>query len=798
MLATALPAVCAPRSVQLSGKVIDLESKPVEFATVRIAGTAVGTSTDTEGAYRLSVPWSDTIRVVFSCIGYREVRRTLVEPAAEVSLTVRLEPAARDLDEVELVEVRKQTDAMQHIDASAYRVGAADATGGSIESMLGTMAGVSSGNEMSSQYSVRGGSYDENCVYINGVEVRRPLLISSGQQEGLSAINPDMVDAVAFSTGGFGAEYGDRMSSALDITYRRPQSLEGSAALSFMGASAALGQSAGRFSQLHGIRFKRATSLLSTMDTKGEYDPVIVDYQTHLTLKASKSFEIGFLGNIASNRYRFVPVNRTTRFGTVDNAKQFKVYFDGQEQDRFDTWFGALSATWKHGRTVLEAGLSGHISDELVGYDISGEYWLDQAGAGDGSDGSASIGGELGVGRYHEHARDRLKATVITGSLRGSTRLTQANTLTYGWELSSERISERAREWELRDSAGFSLPADGETLRMIYSLTSNQDIHTTRTAFYIQDRHRIQTAAGYWNIQGGLRASWWDWNKQLLLSPRASVGLVPASAPQWSLRAAAGIYYQAPFYKEFRRQVDDGLGNAVVQLNRDIKAQRSVQFIAGADYTFRSLGRPFKLTAEAYYKALSDLVPYEYDNLKVTYSGVNSGSGHVAGVDFKLFGQFVPGNDSWISLSLMQARETVNGVTVPRPNDRRYTLSIYFTDYFPKWPRLKFSLRGVLSDGLPTVAPRTTRADGWFRTPPYKRVDIGLMYGLLLPPAQGERRSGLARHVKAVWLGVDVFNLLDISNVSSFYWVTDVNGLQYAVPNYLTRRQLNLRLSVEF
>ena len=308
----------------------------------------------------------------------------------------------------------------------------------------------------------------------------------------------------------------------------------------------------------------------------------------------------------------------------------------------------------------------------------------------------------------------------------------------------------------------------------------------------------INTSAGFLTLNAGLRLSYWSFNKELLLSPRMTVGFIPEKYPSWALRFATGLYYQSPFYKEYRMPVSDKNGNQTINLNSDIKSQRSFHLIAGTDYTFRALNRPFKLSGEIYYKALSDLVPYEIDNLKIVYSGLNESSGYATGIDLKLFGQFVPGSDSWVSFSLMKTSETLHGVKVPRPTDRGYSLGLFFTDYFPKFPKLKFALRGIFMDGLPATAPRSTRDKGYFRMPPYKRVDIGLSYALLSPLKEGESRSGFARHLKSVWLGFDVFNLLDISNVASYYWVTDVNDIQYAVPNYLTRRQLNVRLTVDF
>lgn len=786
-----LLALLSDGQVKIHGKITDSEGKPVEFATVRIAGTVLGTTSGLEGNYSLSCPANDTIRIHFSCIGFREETRTLIDAKGDVTLNMRLQLSTEMLRQVEVTELKKQTGSVGTIDASELRK-SPDVQGGSVESLITTMAGVTGSNEMSAQYSVRGGSYDENSVYINGIEVYRPLLVTSGQQEGLSIINPDLVGAIGFSTGGFPAEYGDKMSSVLDISYRHPQSFEGSLSASLMGGSLSIGQASGKFSQLHGLRYKRNSSLLSSMDTKGEYDPTFFDYQTSLTWQFSKKFKVSFLGNIGLNQYKFTPQNRTTTFGTTADAKKFTVYFDGHEKDRFDTYFGALSLDYRVNRgTNLQLLASGYLTDELVAYDISGEYWLDQAGTSD-------VGGELGVGRYHEHARNRLKASVLSLALKGQTAINPRHTLTYGIGLQSEKIMDRSREWELRDSAGFSLPATGTELRMIYNLASRHDLNSTRFSAFAQDAWKFNTSAGFVTVNAGLRMSYWSFNKELLLSPRLNIGFIPEKSPSWAIRFATGLYYQSPFYKEYRLPVTDGKGNQTIELNSDIKSQRSFHLIAGTDYTFRALNRPFKLSGEIYYKALSNLVPYEIDNLKIVYSGLNESSGYAAGIDMKLFGQFVPGSDSWISFSLMKTSEDLHGVKVPRPTDRRYSFGMFFTDYFPKFPRLKFALRGIFMDGLPSTSPRSSRDKGYFRMPAYKRVDIGLSYALLSELKEGESRAGFGRHLKSIWLGLDVFNLFDISNVSSYYWVTDVNEIQYAVPNYLTRRQINVRLTIDF
>lgn len=785
-----LAAAVAAAQTKISGKVSDEAGNPIEFASVRIAGTAIGTNTDTKGAYQLSVPARDTVMVIFSCIGYSDVKRQLIKPKGIVTLNAKLYEKAQQLQDLQVTEFKKQTNQMQNIDATKLRL-TPDASGGSVESVLTTMAGVSTKNEMSSQYMVRGGTYDENSVYINGIEIYRPQLISSGQQEGLSIINPDLVGNVAFSTGGFSAEYGDKMSSVLDITYREPEALEGALSMSLMGGSLAFGQGSKRFSQIHGFRYKRNSSLLGSLETKGEYDPQYFDYQTNLNFKISSKWKASFLGNIAINNYRFTPETRETSFGTSTNAKQFKVYFDGQEKDKFETYFGALSLNYRHSKssdfTLLA---SGYLTNELVGYDIHGEYWLDEAG----TTGDDAVGGELGVGKYHEHARNRLKASVFAVSLKGNTSISH-NNLSYGATFQHENIYDRTREWEQRDSAGYSLPYTGGGVNMVYNLTSRHDLGSNRFSAYALDSYKIYSGAGLVTVNGGVRVSYWDFNKEFLFSPRASVGFVPKRNEKFAFRFATGLYYQAPFYKEYRMEQTDALGNTDIVLNSDIKSQRSIHFILGGDYTFRSMNRPFKLTAELYYKSLSNVIPYEIDNLKVVYSGVNSSKGFVSGLDFKFFGQFVEGTDSWLSFSLMKTQEDLNGVKVPRPTDQRYSVALFFTDYFPKFPKMKFSLKAIYSDGLPMTSPRTTRDVSYFRAPAYKRVDVGISYQLV---GGDSKPQNFLRHFKSIWLGLDCFNLFDISNVSSYYWVTDVNDIQYAVPNYLTRRQLNVRLSMNF
>ena len=786
--------LAAQGRVKLTGRVYDSDNQPIELATVRVAGTTMGTMTDLKGEYQLSIPAGDSIVVIYSCLGYREEQRQLLNLTKDVSLSVRLNKNSKMLDEVVVATHRRQTSTVQTIDTKDLKL-MPDASGGSIEAMVTTFAGVNSSNELSSQYSVRGGNFDENIVYINGIEVYRPLTVRSGQQEGLSIINPDMVGAVGFSSGGFSAEYGDKMSSVLDIIYKHPEAFEGSVSASFLGATASIGQSTKKFSQLHGIRYKTNSTLLSSLDTKGEYEPSFFDYQTYLTYKFAPKWEASFLGNIAINDYKFTPHERNTSFGTATNAKQFKVYFDGGERDKFETYFGALSLNFfpdKYTQWALMT--SAFVTNELVTYDISGEYWLDElADSGDG-DGSENTGA-LGVGTYHEHARNRLKASVIATSIKGATKLGQ-NELKWGLTHQYEKIYDRVREWEMRDSMGYSLPHDPDRLMLIYSLCSQDEMSSNRFEAYVQDTWRMKSQTGLFTLNYGLRLSHWDWNGETLVSPRASLGFLPAFNENLTFRLATGVYYQAPFYKELK-DTTTVAGVTTVRLNKNIKAQRSIHFVLGGDYNFRMLNRPFRFTTEVYYKAMSNLIPYNVDNVRLVYYGENLSRGYATGIDFKLFGEFVPGADSWVTFSLMTTKEKLGGRWLPRPTDQRYNFSLYFTDFFPGTTRWRMTLKAAFADGLPFGPPHSGREAQTFRAPAYKRVDIGMSYRLLNNEDRHITR-GVGRWLRNVWLGVDAFNVLGINNVNSYYWVTDITNTQYAVPNYLTGRQINVRFSVDF
>ena len=782
---TNLSATTESSRVCIRGTVIDDEKNPIELANVRVEGTIFGTVCDLKGRYSFTCESTDSVVVVFSMLGYQTRKRVLQNPTDTVTLNVMLLSNGIELGEVDVTEIRRQTNTMSDVSIKDIRH-MGNASGSGVEQMITTQAGVSTHNEMSSQYNVRGGSFDENSVYINGIEVYRPLLIRAGQQEGLSIINPDLVERVSFSAGGFEAKYGEKMSSVLDIQYKKVKGFEGAVAASLLGASAYAGYGTDKFSMLHGVRYKTTSYLLNTLATKGEYKPKDLDYQTYISWSPNKRWTFDLMGVISLNDYNFTPADRNTRFGTSEDVKEFHVYFDGMEKDKFHTFFGAATLTHHFNeQNELSLQFSAFKTQERETFDISGEYWLQNDGEND----------RLGIGKYLQHARNRMNASVMSVGLVGRSRFT-SHDLRYGLLMKRESVNERMREWEMHDSAGYSLPHTGTDLNLDYNLVSRNEINSTRLEAYVQDTWRKEFDEGEMILNYGVRLSHWSWNNEWLFSPRATVAFVPKFNDNLLFRFSTGLYYQAPFYKEIKDTVTVK-GNTSVMLNKNIRSQRSVHFVLGGEYKFRVNNRPFKATAELYYKSLSDLIPYNVDNVRVVYYGQNLSSGYAAGLDLKLYGEFVPGTDSWVSVGLMKTEETIGGVRVPRPTDHLLNASVFLSDYFPGTTRWKGFLRGHYAGGLPFGPPHMGRESQFFRMPAYRRLDLGLSYRLL-NNEDHHLQTGVGRYLKNVWLGLDAFNILDISNVNSYFWVTDIAQNQYAVPNYLTGRQVNFRVLVEF
>lgn len=768
----------------LQGRVTDENNDPIEFASVSCLKQGKMTMTSLKGEYSMQLHSADSVVIKFSMIGYKAKTRILRRPRGKQTLQIVLHSDENQLGEVTVTGKKIETGQMEDISKDHLK-SLPSASGNAVEELIQSQAGVSTHSELSSQYNVRGGSFDENSVYIDNVEIYRPFLVRSGQQEGISVINPDMVEKISFSTGGYEARYGDKMSSALNIKYRKPKKFEATASASMLGASAFIGVSNKKVSWSNGFRYKTTKHLLGSMDTKGEYSPTFIDYQTYLTYTPNKRWEIKLLGNISDNHYNFTPEDRETKFGTMENVKAFQVYFDGQEKDVFRTFFGAVGITRNFGeKTSLSLIASAFNTREQEKYDIQGQYWLTQTETSE----------NLGVGTYFQHARNYLKAHVESAKLLFKTKY-KKHDIEGAFTFKKEKITENSVEYEMRDSSNYSMPHTGKDLYMIYSMRAKNVLDANRIEVYVQDAFRFTSnnEKTLYTLNYGVRLSHWSYTKETIVSPRVSLGIIPAFNENITMRFATGLYYQAPFFKELRDTTTQN-GITYASLNSKAKSQRSIHFIAGFDYRFRMNNRSFKFTAEAYYKALGNLVPYSVNNVKVVYYGSNESSGHAAGIDLKLYGEFVPGTDSWLSLSLMNTSMKLNGKSIPLPTDQRYAINMFFTDYFPGTDRWKMSLKLALADGLPFSAPHQELESNVFRAPAYKRADIGLSYRLL--NNEGKQRKHI--QLRNVWLGAECLNLFGINNVNSYYWITDVTGGQYAVPNYLTGRQINFRVTVDF
>lgn len=774
--------VALGQSFTLKGRVLDGNMSPIELATVSVLQQGKVIMTNLKGEFSIQLHSADSVVVSFSMVGYKTKKRILRNPRGKQNLQIILY-SDNNIDEIQVKGQKIQTTQTQELKNSDLKnINAA--SGNNVEKLVQMQAGVTTHSELSSQYNVRGGAFDENSVYINNIEVYRPFLVRSGQQEGLSVINPNMVEKIDFSTGGFESRYGDKMSSVLNITYKRPTRFEASAEASLMGGGIYVGYGNKKLSWTNSIRYKTNRLLLGSLETNGEYRPNFLDYQTYLSYRPNERWTIDLIGSINNNHYNFKPTNRETSFGTMENVKSFRIYFDGQEKDIFRTYFGSVALTRLFSKnTTLSLQASAFSTNERECYDIQGQYWLTQTETSE----------NLGVGTYFEHTRNYLKAHVESFKMTFKHQLYK-HSIEIGATLKMEHIKNNSTEYEMRDSSGYSIPHTGKDLYMIYSLRERNTINTNRFEVYAQDTWRFASTNGntHFTLNYGIRLSHWNFNRETIVSPRLSLGIIPAFNENVTFRLATGLYYQAPFYKELR---DTSTVNRIttVNLNRNIRSQQSIHFIAGYDYRFKINNRPFRFTAEAYYKALQNLIPYSVNNVKVVYYGKNEASGHITGLDLKLYGEFVPGTDSWLSLSVMDTKMKLHEQTIPMPTDQRYSLNLFFTDYFPNTDKWKMSLSLSLADGLPFSAPHQEQYRASFRAPAYKRADIGMSYCLFDKTKQG--KESLFRNV---WLGLECLNVFGINNVNSYYWVTDVTNQQYAVPNYLTGRMLNARLTVEF
>ena len=822
LIGVVITSLAHAHNVRIYGYVLGTDNRGVELANVYVEGTTIGTSTNQNGYYDLTVEQSDTIVLVYSMIGYETIRQQIYTTNQVLGVNVVLPTNEEMLSEVTVRGIQRQTGTMERTDVSVARL-MPDATGGGIESLLITFAGVRQNNEMSSQYNVRGGSYDENSVYVNGLEVHRPLLIRSGQQEGLSFVNTDMVESVDFSAGGFDAQYGDKMSSVLDIRYKRPTELESRLSLSILGASGYVGWGDSTQSQMHGIRYKTSKYMLGALDTKGNYKPNFLDYQTQMTWKIGacpkflpegkdldKAWEIRLLGNFSQNSYEFMPDSAVKKWGGLDAIEQ-KIEHEGKEKDMFRTAFVALSASGKvHPEVTISADLNGFYTHEQETYDIRTAYVLRKKDMNEAnnSGGGYDANGELatpdgnkkllGKGEYHEHARNTLQSGIITLAHNGEWKR-GTNTLKWGVSGQVEMITDRISEWEWRDSLGYSLPNADKEMELYYAMKGTTKMLNGRLQAYAQNTHHWNTDNGKVYLTAGMRLNYWTFTNEVLPSPRVSIVWMPGWKRDFTFRVATGIYYQAPFYKELRQTIQDDKGVYRIHLNDKLKAQRSYQLVLGTDYYFRAWGRPFKFTAEAYGKWIDRMESYTVDNVRVRYSGMNDSEGYTIGLDMKLMGELVPGADSWISFSTMRSRmrfidDKHHLGWIPTPQEQRYNLTIYFQDYLPQLPQYKLHLKFIWSEGLPFGYPRKENMRYLGHLSDFKRIDVGASRTF---SAKTDKWMKNAKHVDSWSIQFDVFNLVGWKNENSYYWVSAINGLQLPCPNYLTGRMFNLKFDVK-
>lgn len=780
-------------SVTLSGS-----SAPQQFVNLAIKGMSAGTTTGKDGRFVLNVPANKEVVILFSFVGYETDSVTVhLKPGETRTLNRILQPVSTQLESIEVRDQQLRTSTFSRLDPKVLSF--IPTINASVEDLIKTMPGVSSRNELSSQYSVRGGNYDENLVFVNDIEIYRPFLVRSGQQEGQSFLNPDLVSGISFSSGGFDAKYGDKMSSVLDIKYRKPTEFAASFEVSLMGASAhAEGVFAKKFSYLLGARYKTNTYLLKGLDTKGNYKPRFFDIQGMLNYEVSRDWEVSILGTFTNNAYNLVPETRETSFGTLDEAYKIKIYFDGREADRYQNWLTALTITYRPAQNIrLKLISSAFQTYEAETFDISGEYWLGKLEAFMGS-GQGQITEIMGVGAYLQHARNYLDGTVFNVEHRGFWDKEKSN-MTWGLKYQHDHFYYTINEWELQDSAGYSIPRPPEVpgtqnpqqgdLVLYNVIRNNNTVSTNRISGFIQDTWTFKKQSSDILITAGLRAIYYDFNRQFLLNPRINISFKPHWKNETIFRLSAGYYSQPPTFRE----MSDLQGNIVPGL----KAQTSIQVVAGSDYYFKAWGRPFKFVTEAYYKYIQDLIPYEIDNMKIRYYGTNDAHGYAAGIDFRVHGEFVKGAESWVSLSFLKTEEYFQGSWIPRPTDQRMNLAIFFQDFIPNFPTWKMNLTLLYGTGLPFGPPDSPRSEQTLRIPPYRRVDIGLSKQLIGSHTRFSPKNPL-RVFDSMWISLDIFNLLQISNTISYLWVTDINGREYAVPNYLTPRMFNLKLSARF
>ena len=811
-------ASCFSQNAVVKGVIRDDTGDPIENAVIRGTDFDQQTISNVHGQFSISVPANRDIKLHFQSLCCQDTLLPFhLKPKETVTIDVSLHITG---DIMEEVVIKGEKSSLGYVQVNPKLTFQLPSPTGGMESLIKMLPGTSSSNELSSQYNVRGGNFDENLVFVNGIQIYRPFLVRNAQQEGLSFINSDLTGNVMFSAGGFDAKYGDKMSSVLDVTYKEPTRFGGSVSASLLGATAYAEGKTDKFSFLIGLRFKSNAYLLKSLDTKGNYKPRFFDTQFLLNWKPSPKFTISLLGNISHNYYLFQPDSVNKNFGTIDQPMKLRAFYEGQEVDRYQNYMGGLTFRYQPNQNnIIRLILSSYYAKESETYDILAQYWLNDIRLG--GDGNVEIGDMLGYGSYLEHARNHLTSVVSAADLQGVHHLPHHNTLEWGVKAQNEYIRDHIKEWTMIDSSGYTLPmiptmpgeivVAGDSARLLdfgenNYLMANNTLNTWRFTGYIQDTWKIDgDSMNRFTLTGGLRYHFWTYNtKEFTVSPRLAFLYKPRWKQDWQFSLRTGLYYQPAFYREMR--YPDGM------LNPNIRSQRSAQVVAGSEYRFNLWRRPFKFTAEAYYKYLDRLITYNVNNVQIIYNGDNNAKGYATGIDLRISGEFVRGLESWFAVSIMKTMEDVlgdyttdaTGNTVevgyiPRPTDQRVSFNLFFQDHIPSFPQFRVHLNFVFASGLPYGPPKAEPAMRKFRTTWYRRVDLGLSFMILEQSRDRmKHKSAFVRSIRNAGIYVEIFNLLGINNVSSYMWVTDIYNFQRPIPTYLTGRLINVKFMVEF
>lgn len=791
----------------VSGTVKDEEGRLMPLVTISLEASNIATQSDEQGNYRLIIPYTDTtITVQFAYVGYETIKKKIVVSSSKISqLDLQFSRKNISIKEVIVLSQEERNSTITKIDAKL--ISNLPSASGNFEAILKTLPGVRSNNELSSQYNVRGGNFDENLVYVNDVEIYRPFLVRSGQQEGLTFINSDMVSSVKFSAGGFDAKYGDKLSSVLDIKYKKPKNFGGSVAAGLLGSSINIeGTNKNRrFTYLFGLRQKSTRYVLGTLDVDGDYQPSFYDVQTYMTYDINTDWEISFLGNLNINNYIVIPQSRETTFGSFNEVLRLSIDFNGEERDKYQSMMGALTASYHPNNNLnLKFISSRFVTDERETFDIEGRYVFDEIENDFGKETFGQVKANRGIGGFLNHARNFLQASVQSFEHKGEYQNTDRY---WNWGLKYQReiIDDRLSEWTLIDSADYAVPNLDNSIVLQDVVKAKINLSTNRINGFIQHTLPLSKKQDL-RLVVGARATYWDYTKEFNASPRATLSYQPNWEKDWVFRASVGSYYQPPFYRELRNF--DGT------LSTNPASQHAMHYVLAADHQFLAFGgRKFRLISEVYHKQMSNVIPYEIDNVRIRYYANEKADAYTTGLDLKVNGEFVKDLESWFSVSILQSKENLkndfyflkdqNGLDsakvfpgyIPRPTDQRINFSIFFQDKLNKDPSVKVHLNVVFGSRLPFGPPDFNRYKDTLRMPPYWRADIGFSKEWL-----GEKMGGKSKigPFKSIVLYAEVFNLFKRSNTISYLWIRDVRAQQYAVPNFLTSRQINLRLMARF